>query len=226
MKIKLIILIIVTANLAYSQSNIQHVIWLGYYPSYQINSKVKLIGDFQLRTKYFVNELNTQLNRIGISYKLTNKIDFTIGIAYFNCFKNNTITNNEVRFWQELSTKNKIKKIKLNCRIRFEQRMFNNKNLDFNYNYFTINRLRNKLEVTYQKNEESKINYFLADEIMHQFKSINSFKLDQNRFSVGAYISLNKKIIISPQLMLLSQINNNKINNSIIYRINLIQHFN
>jgi hypothetical protein len=227
LKTKLLILFLFTTIVVLAQTTTSNSFWFGYYPSLKLTNRLKLNGDFQLRTRKKLNEINTQLNRIGLCYSLKNKTEITLGGAYFNTFKLNKLQVTELRLWQEFSLKSKFKHFKINYRLRTEQRWFKPIEQDMYSNSSLAIRIRNKLEIVYRPNENSKIEYFIANEIMFHRAKTNYNLFDQNRASLGAYLKITNNLTLSPQFIFLNQLqNNNKQVYLSVYRINLIHTIN
>ncbi len=202
-------------------------LWLGYYPSIRISSKYTLNSDIQYRNSQPFLAPFLFLVRTGLVYKIKDNVSTSVGYALFS----NVLTTHELkkenRIWQEVFIKNSSNSYKFSNRIRTEQRFFestkNNKAVYFKQ---LINRIRWKteLEIPLSKDSES-YSLLFSNEIMFAAEKLTNWFFDQNRLAIGANIKLFKQTYLSPQLLHLLQSTNNKITNTTIARLNILQKF-
>lgn len=202
-------------------------LWLGYYPGIGISSKFTLNSDIQYRNSQPFSAPFLFLVRTGLVYKLKDNISTSIGYALFS----NVLTTHELkkenRIWQEVCIKNRSNSFRFSNRIRSEQRFFesteNNKAAYFKQ---LINRIRWKIELKIPLSKASEsYSLVLSNEIMFASRNLTNWFFDQNRLAIGANIKLSKQTYLSPQFLYLLQSTNNKITNTTIARLNILQKF-
>src|SRR4051812_44740604 len=96
------------------------MLWLGYYNTINFNSKWSLNSDLQGRTKDWYKTLSQALLRTGISYKTSDRISITVGIAHFRYFLADNVTRGEWRPFEEFGINDKLGKVKVLHRFRIE----------------------------------------------------------------------------------------------------------
>lgn len=99
--------------------------WLASFNTFSLNKKFSLHFDAQLRSTDKLQQVQTILLRPGINYHVNKSVVGTIGYAYIS----NKRTLNRVeallpehRIWQQALLSQKIKKVSIAHRLRFEER--------------------------------------------------------------------------------------------------------
>ena len=126
--ISTVALIIFTINIGYSQqSNFGN--WIIAFGNKQFNEKINWHHEIQYRNYDAIGDLEQLLIRTGIGYNLTQNTNLLGGYGYilsdnYVGNSNNKIDFEEHRIYQQLIIKNRIKKLSVQHRYRFEQRFF------------------------------------------------------------------------------------------------------
>ncbi len=162
--------------------------WLIYIGNKQLNAKWNLHHEVQYRNYNAIGDLEQFLLRTGLGYNLGDKSNILLGYGYIN--GENYIgdtsekrTSHEHRIYQQFITKQKVGKLNLQHRYRFEQRFLKD---DFKtrFRYFL------GLSLPFKKS-----NYYLSayNEI---FLNGQSSVFDRNRIygGLGYQIKKNWKI--------------------------------
>jgi len=184
-----------------------NMVWVGYFSMIKFNDKWSLNSDAQFRTRNEVKNYSQALLRTGLSYKLNEKVDVTLGLAHFRFFITNDKTRGEWRPWQEFKLNDKFGNCKLSHRFRVEQR-FNEtvKNSEATNDYQFNFRFRYRFDLRYPILKENKsgnnIYALIGNEIMvNAGNNISYNYFDQDRLYVGVNYEINKKIALQLQYM-------------------------
>ena len=183
------------AQVTKSTTNINQV-WVGYFNQTRFSDKWGLWADFQLRTKEnFVDNLSQSLNRVGLTYYLTDNTKLTLGYAYINHFPGDNhanISQPEHRIWQQVQWHNKYPRLRLMQWLRLEEKyrhkIADNSNLADGYNYSWKLRYNLFFNVPLSKKAfaPKTFSFVLNDEVHINFgKEIVYNYFDQNRFFIG-----------------------------------------
>jgi hypothetical protein len=206
----------------------EDMIWVGYYNSVVLNKQWSINSDIQGRTRNVYKDWSQALIRTGLSFKPHERITLTAGVAHFRFFLTNTLTRGEWRPWQEIALSDKLGKVKLSHRLRFEQR-FNQKVIsnelinEYQFNH----RFRYRLDVRFpvvKETEKNNVYVLIGNEIMiNAGRAITNNYFDQNRTYAGINYELNKKISLQLQYMHIWQLLSNGItlDNIDVIRFNL-----
>jgi hypothetical protein len=207
-------LILINDSVAQNASPVvvkDNMLWLGYFSMIKFNERWSLNSDAQFRTRNEVKNNSQALIRVGLSYKLNEKVDVTLGLAHFRFFITNDKTRGEWRPWQEVKILDQIGKVKLSHRFRVEQR-FNElvKNREAVNEYQFNLRFRYRFDLRFplikEKEKGSNLYYILGNELMiNAGNTIVYNYFDQNRLYTGINYEINKKIALQLQYMHLWQ---------------------
>lgn len=188
-----------------------NMLWIGYYNSIILDPKWSVNSDIQFRTKNWIHDFSQALIRSDISYKISDKVSASIGVAHFRFFIDNETTRGEWRPWQEVKILDQIGKVKLSHRFRVEQRfneLVKNREAVNEYQFNLRFRYRFDLRFPLIKEKEKGINlyYILGNELMiNAGNTIVYNYFDQNRLYTGINYEINKKIALQLQYMHLWQ---------------------
>ena len=212
--ISILLSVLFATSLAQNNSPIivrDNMVWVGYFSMIKFNDKWSLNSDAQFRTRNEVKNYSQALLRTGLSYKLNEKVDVTLGLAHFRFFITNEKTRGEWRPWQEVKILDQIGKVKLSHRFRVEQRfneLVKNREAVNEYQFNLRFRYRFDLRFPLIKEKEKGINlyYILGNELMiNAGNTIVYNYFDQNRLYTGINYEINKKIALQLQYMHLWQ---------------------
>ena len=236
MKTIFIILFFVATTISYAQAprktTYNNLVWLGDFSKVKLNDKWSIYFDLGLRRTDWLNKWSQTIVRPGLTYTVNENVSITAGVAWFNNYTANYIRP-EYRGWEQLLFTETYGRIKVNHRLRAEQR-FNQAVVkdqlvnDYKYN----NRFRYQLNVQIALNNKSITNKTLylnlGDEVMvNSGKEISVNYFDQNRLSAGIGYRLNDLFNITVSYMNVfvqkSQVNTFENNNVLV--LNLYHNF-
>lgn len=183
---------------AQTTKNTAHIqqIWAGYFNQTRLSARWGLWADIQLRTKEnFTDNLSQSLNRVGLTYYLTDNTKLTFGYAFINHFpadNHANVSRPEHRIWQQVQWHNKYPRLRLMQWFRLEEK-FRRKvvdvdNLGEGYNYSWKLRYNFLLNAALGKKAfaPGSFSFVLNDEVHVNFgKEVVYNYFDQNRFFVG-----------------------------------------
>ena len=81
--------------------------WMGYYQKFRISKRMFYYGEYHIRRKDFMAEMNKIYLRYGITYLLTKQVELTLGIATPIDFADQPVAEDEdpyfmeFRFWEQ-----------------------------------------------------------------------------------------------------------------------------
>ena len=181
--------------------------WLVYIGSKKLNTKWNLHNEIQYRNYNAVGDLEQLLLRTGIGYNLTeNNNNLLLGYGYIASenYVGNTddkITVNEHRIFQQFTAKQKVGKIGLTHRYRFEQR-FVESDFKARLRYFLALKIplakSNTSEEDGEEQQPSKFYFSTYNEI---FLNTKFSVFDRNRVYGGLGYQLNKNVRIEAGYM-------------------------
>ena len=191
-----------------AQKNVTYnnMVWFGDFTKAKLNDKWSIYFDFGFRRTEWLNKWSQVLVRPGITYNLNSNVSATAGVAYFSHYSSNYFRP-EYRGWQQLLFSETYGRVKVNHRLRTEQR-FNQKvvsnELIYDYNY--NNRFRYQLSFQAALNkkqiENNTLYFSISDEVfINSGKEISNNYFDQNRFAVGLGYKLNERLNIQMSYM-------------------------
>ena len=173
--------------------------WLIYIGSKKVNEKWNIHNEVQYRNYNAIGDLEQLLLRTGIGYNLTeNNNNLLLGYGYI--LSENYVQNgrdkfdvNEHRIFQQFTNKQKLGRIGLSQRYRFEQR-FVEDDFKMRFRYFI------SLNIPLAKKETENPKYYLSayNEI---FLNTKSSIFDRNRVYGGIGYKLNVNIRIEAGYM-------------------------
>ncbi len=173
--------------------------WLIYIGNKKINPKWNVHHEVQYRNYNTIGDLEQLLLRTGLGYTFNNnKNNILLGYGYIlseNYVGNNEdkISINEHRIFQQFTSKQKIGKVKLNHRYRFEQRFVEN-NFKLRFRYF----LGLNIPLINKEKDKNKVYLSAYNEI---FLNAKSAVFDRNRAYGGIGYHINKKVRIEAGYM-------------------------
>ena len=119
-----IFLTLLSCDESFSQ-DVEHNGWFFWSHKQEISKKWQFSSDMQVRSADRLNYVNTLLIRPGVGYKIADNQTVTLGYTYFGMWeKENDETTYvpENRIFEQYQIRNKIKRIEITNRIRYEQR--------------------------------------------------------------------------------------------------------
>ncbi len=190
MKKRIVFLFLLSSSIMFGQHTIKHSnsLWFSDFTKVNFKKNWSFYVDFGLRGSEWAGKWSQQLVRPGISYSVNDKVTITGGLAYFKHFSGVSFKE-ELRGWEQLLITNAFKRIKINHRLRVEQRSIQSTIEGDKLNSY-INRYRYMLQFQIPVNRNSLVDktWFVAisDEIMfNSGKDIVYNSFDQNRASIG-----------------------------------------
>ena len=173
--------------------------WLIYIGSKKVNEKWNIHNEVQYRNYNAIGDLEQLLLRTGVGYNLTeNNNNLLLGYGYIlsqNYAANRTdkFDVNEHHIFQQFTTKQKLGRVGLSHRYRFEQRFVEDA-YKMRFRYFL------SLNIPLAKKEVENPKYYLSayNEI---FLNSKSAIFDRNRVYGGIGYKLNAKVRIEAGYM-------------------------
>jgi hypothetical protein len=211
MKNRIIILIsfLLLINTNYAQTPEDELgSWLMYFGTHELDKKLSIHYETQLRNYEVATNFNQLLPRVGLNYKIDESSMVTAGYAYIPTQKEiyegwNDELETENRIWQQFILKNKLGNINIRHRYRLEQRWIKKVDVIQISNNTTIseptfsykNRARYMLSIKIPLSSNKDFPLFLSiyDEI---FLNLSNTPFDQNRLFGALGFQVNKKMNI------------------------------
>jgi len=165
--------------------------WLIYIGSKQLDEKWNLHHEVQYRNYNAIGDLEQLLLRTGLGYNLTSTSNLLLGYGYILSENyidetDDKVSVNEHRIFQQLITKQKLGKVGLSHRYRFEQR-FVEDDFKMRFRYFL------GVNIPLQNNEDGDNSLYLSayNEI---FLNTESSIFDRNRVYGGLGYKFSKTL--------------------------------
>jgi hypothetical protein len=182
--------------------------WTNYFGNHRLTDKWGIHSEYQWRRNDFYTHWQQSLLRFGIEYYLNAETTLTLGYGLIKTYPyGNQPINHDVlenRIWQQLNLKNKIGKVEIFHRYRFEQRfldnwvVYNSLELEQTDDLFR-QRFRYRFLMNLPINNDEMIDntFFINfnNELFIGFgKGISTNIFDQNRLSSSIGWKMNKNI--------------------------------
>ena len=161
-----------------------------------LSGKWAFFGELQLRSQSFFNNYFYYEAKGGFEYSLNKKIKFALGTGNFGTYSDGgnfeqPKTNNEFRIWEQAVMSNKLNALKIEQRLRIEQRIYSNGEYRNRFRYrlgFTVplNKENNKYGKLYITTFEE---LFFTNKVPH---------FSRSRFLIGPGYSFNNYFTIQP----------------------------
>lgn len=167
-----------------------------------VNAQVSLsknwsfFAEGQLRSQSFYNHFYYYEAKGGFEYKLNKKFKFAIGTGNFGTYTDggnflNPKTNNETRLWEQAVMSHKIDVLKIEQRIRIEQRWYD----DGGYR----NRFRYRLGLTIPlSNAKKEAGSFYITSFEELFFTDKKPHFSRSRFLMGPGYIINQYFTVQP----------------------------
>lgn len=190
-RIIIIILLLCSSFIAQAQSsNLGN--WMIYFGNKQINNKWNWHHEVQYRNYDAIGDLEQLLLRTGIGYNLTeNNNNLLLGYGYIASENyigdtDEKVSVNEHRIYQQFITKQKLGKLGLSHRYRFEQRFVEDK-FKMRFRYFL------SLKLPFKTKEDGSYSWY-ASAYNEIFLNTKSSIFDRNRLYGGLGYRVNKSV--------------------------------
>ena len=159
-------------------------LWSGISVEKKLNKKFSMNVNAQTRFVEDLSYMQTYLGELGISYKVSKKLEISGNYRFINRRKNETkLFINRHRFYGDVSYDQKIGFLKLDYRFRYQHQFKDNDGeIGFDASY-----LRNKLELAYPNS--SKFTPYISGDLFYEFGGT----FDQLRPKAGFGYKFNKK---------------------------------
>ncbi len=166
--------------------------WFAYFGSVQLNSRWNWHNEVQYRNYNFIGDTEQLLLRTGIGYNLTEgNNNLLLGYGYIHSENYVDCTDEkdafpEHRIFQQFITRQKVSRVSLQHRYRFEQR-FVNDDFKLRFRYFL------GLNIPYNHPEMQENTWYLSiyNEI---FLNTKNKVFDRNRLYLGQGYKISRKI--------------------------------
>lgn len=173
--------------------------WLQYYTDLVLGDKFLLLTDGGFRWRNGFGDPSQYIIRSALALQPDPNFHLAAGFAFLGFYSDGEVDRTEIRPYQEMQFKNSLGKLKLQHRIRAEQRIFryaDNKASAFNHRF----RYRIMLEVPLLSfsNNEKTVSFNIGDEILvNAGKRIVYNIFDHNRLLFGPSLKLNDQLSFS-----------------------------
>lgn len=199
----ILFLLLLVTTVSFSQKNVSHnnLVWVGDFTKARLNDKWSIYFDFGYRRTEWLNKCSQALVRPGITYHFNKTVSATAGVAYFSHYTA-TYIRPEGRGWQQLLFCETYGRVKVNHRLRAEQRFFQkviSSQLvdDYNYNNRFRYQLNAQVPINKKQIEDKTVYFSIADEVfINSGKEIRNNYFDQNRLAFGLGYKLNEGLNI------------------------------
>ena len=205
--------------------------WYAITSTFDLKNNFSLYAELQIRRDNIITDLQQNLMRVGVNYKLNPKLTLRVGYANIETFNYGTYSINpfgknftEHRAYQMLTLNDKSGKVDFIHRFMLEQRWtgrYSNASLEKEDNFTFTNRFRYmfRLQMPLKGNSINIKTPYAAiyDEIFVGFgKNVNENVFDQNRLGIviGYKFSPNFKIeagFLNQTVQLSREINNQNV---------------
>ena len=194
---KLFLIFLITPQILSAQTNPEEKLgnWWMYFGTHQINEKISIHYETQLRNYEILNNFFQLLPRAGVNYHIADNSIITAGYAWIPTqptigegWNNELVIEN--RIWEQFILRNKVNNIKFRHRYRLEQRWVKSAGVSA-----YKNRARYMLSVRIPLKSDPKFPLFISlyDEI---FLNISDEPFDQNRLFGALGIQVNDNMNI------------------------------
>ncbi|MBC8051845.1 MAG: DUF2490 domain-containing protein [Sphingobacteriaceae bacterium] len=193
------------SSLAQSKSINDSEVWPQFYFQAPINSKWSVAADYSHRYSGLFESKTQWIGRVGLSYIIKKNLSLSAGYAYSEYFPASGIRR-ENRPWQQVQVDNSFRRLKLNHRLRLEERFIKDKSSErFNY------RLRYQILALIPVLPGKRLSIGISDEVMiNAGNQVSGNKFDQNRLQAGLQIKLANHVFLNPAYLYTYQIQSNK----------------
>ncbi|MFT6983040.1 MAG: hypothetical protein ACJAUD_001811 [Crocinitomicaceae bacterium] len=178
--------------------------WITYSGNHILSNKWDIESLYSFRRNGFFEHWQQSLLRVGVGYKLTEKIKAQVGYDWVRTFPYGaepiSRMTDEHRIWAHLNLKFQENRFYFEQRLRFENRVIDQTNTDMSTNKFVWKyRLRFTFGMNIPLNHNQMINHTLflslSDEIFMNLNSQDKY-FDQNWFYAGLGWRFNKSISV------------------------------
>ncbi|WP_246286101.1 DUF2490 domain-containing protein [Winogradskyella ludwigii] len=165
--------------------------WLIYIGNKKLNSKWNIHNEVQYRNYNAIGDLEQLLIRTGVGYNLSDNNNILLGYGYilsenYSGDTDDKVSVNEHRIFQQFTTKQKIGKVGLSHRYRFEQR-FVEDDFKMRLRYF----LGINIPLQYKEDGKNPLYLSMYNEI---FLNTESAVFDRNRVFGGLGYKFSKTL--------------------------------
>ena len=159
-------------------------IWYMYFGTHRLSDKLSIHNELQHRHYDIPGDFNQLLTRLGINYHHSSGAIFTTGIGYIRTQAfdiDNPIS--EFRIWQEMRLRNRVGRVRIGHRYRFEERW-----VEGDFSTRARYRIIATIPLTHKDIQPGTLSFVTYDEI---FINISDNPFSQNRlyFALGLQLS-------------------------------------
>lgn len=203
MKLKILITGLLLSHLCFAQNgnpvrgNQQ---WVQYYGQGELNEMWSLSLDGGFRWKNELEDKSQYIVRVAVLHSLKSGIKLGAGFAHLGFYGLDELTQREYRPYQEIGYAHKVQSVKINHRMRLEERFFDPFGIVYNQfppNKFTL-RWRYGLSANiplFTIDENMRVSLTLGDEIFLNLDSERDIDFfDQNRLIISPTLHVNENL--------------------------------
>jgi hypothetical protein len=178
----------ISAQKTKSSSNQQ---WIQYYSNIALSERWSLVSDYGLRRREHLSEWSQMLVRVGAGYQIHPSVKGVVGMAFLTFHKGGDRTKVEYRPYQELGSVQSFAKLRIQHRLRIEERFFQSTNENGDPSSFNF-RFRYRLLGSYpvadmngEREAGSFLIYFGNEILVNAGSEIIYNQFDSNRVLIG-----------------------------------------
>ncbi|TPN81683.1 DUF2490 domain-containing protein [Aquimarina algicola] len=181
-----------------------HQQWIQYHQDIQLTKKWLWSSDIGYRWRDGFGQPTKYVIRTGFGYYIYPKVRLSGGIAYLGKYTSGVVQETELRPHQQITYKHLIGNIKVNQRIRIEQRFFtsliddmmNENKVHFRFRYFVM---LDVFSIQFSKSHFfEKLSFLVGDEVFVNIgKEDNYTMFDQNRFMISPTLYIDRNFSVS-----------------------------
>jgi len=159
-------------------------------------NKWAIFGELQLRSQSFFNNYFYYEAKGGIEYTLSKKFKFALGVGNFGTYTNGgnfekPKTIDELRIWEQAVMSHQFKALKLEQRLRVEQRIYSGADYRNRFRY----RLALTVPLNYKNGKSGNLYFTCFEEIFFTDKAPH---FSRSRFLFGPGYTFNKYVTLQP----------------------------
>ncbi|WP_281612994.1 DUF2490 domain-containing protein [Flammeovirga sp. SubArs3] len=175
---------------SYGQDN---MMWIHYFNKFNLSYKYSIDSDIGYRNNF--DDIKRWQFRSGLKYDIKESLNIRVGVMYVDGHR----SNQELRFYQDILQKTKIGEVILSGRLRFEEQLFLQKNLNNN-------------RVRFNPMAKLSTGLGLLSFGIEPFIQLSNFSISNNRWYLGITRYTKKNTLITIQYIRERNYSNSELN--------------